>query len=56
LTKVADYYDEEADRAIANFLTLLEPMLIVFLGVVVGGIVVSMYLPLFTMIAKLSRQ
>jgi len=56
LTKVADYYDEEADRAIANFLTLLEPMLIVFLGVVVGGIVISMYLPLFTMIAKLSHQ
>ncbi|HEV8132238.1 MAG TPA: type II secretion system F family protein [Acidobacteriota bacterium] len=54
LTKIADYYDEEADVAIANFLTLLEPLLIVFLGVVVGGIVVSMYLPLFTMIAKLS--
>ncbi|MBI3939484.1 MAG: type II secretion system F family protein [Acidobacteria bacterium] len=55
LLKIADYYEEEADAAIANFLTLLEPMLIVFLGAVVGGIVVSMYLPLFSMIAKLSH-
>lgn len=55
LAKVADYYDEEADVAIANLITLLEPMLIVFLGIVVGGIVVSMYLPLFSMISKLSR-
>ncbi|MBI4456257.1 MAG: type II secretion system F family protein [Acidobacteria bacterium] len=55
LSKVADYYDEEADAAIANFITFLEPMLIVFLGIVVGGIVVSMYLPLFSMIARLSR-
>lgn len=54
LTKVADYYDEEADVAIKNFLTLLEPLLIVFLGVVVGGIVISMYLPLFSLISKLS--
>jgi type IV pilus assembly protein PilC len=56
LTKIADYYDEEADTAISNFLTLLEPMLIVFLGVVVGGIVISMYMPLFTMISKLSQS
>lgn len=55
LSKIADYYDEESDIAVANFVTLLEPLLIVFLGIVVGGIVISMYLPLFTMIAKLSR-
>ncbi|MBI2821129.1 MAG: type II secretion system F family protein [Acidobacteria bacterium] len=55
LSKIADYYDEEADAAILNFITLLEPMLIVFLGIVVGGIVISMYMPLFTMIGQLSR-
>ena len=55
LSRVADYYDDEADTALANLLTLIEPLLIVFLGVVVGGIVIAMYLPLFSMIAKLSR-
>jgi type IV pilus assembly protein PilC len=55
LTRVADYYDDEADTALANLLTLIEPLLIVFLGIVVGGIVISMYLPLFSMIGKLSR-
>lgn len=55
LAKLADYYDDEADVAISNLIALLEPMLIVFLGVVVGGIVIAMYLPLFSMIAKLSR-
>lgn len=54
LEKVADYYEEEADAAINNFLTLLEPLMIVFLGVVIGGIVISMYLPIFTLIRHLS--
>lgn len=54
LGKLADYYEEEADAAIANFLTLLEPLMIVFLGVVIGGIVISMYLPIFTLIGHLS--
>ncbi len=54
LVKVADYYEEEVDVTMANFLTLLEPLLMVFLGVVVGGIVISMYLPLFKLIQVLS--
>jgi type IV pilus assembly protein PilC len=54
LVKVADYYEEEVDVVVANLLTLLEPLLMVFLGVVVGGIVISMYLPLFKLIQVLS--
>lgn len=55
LTKIADYFEEEVDVTMANLMTLLEPVMIVFLGVVIGGIVISMYLPLFELIAKLSR-
>jgi type IV pilus assembly protein PilC len=54
LQKIADFYEDEVDAAIKDMLTLLEPLLIGFLGVVVGGIVISLYLPLFQMIAKLS--
>ncbi len=54
LVKVADYYEEEADVVVANLLTLLEPIMMVFLGVVVGGIVIAMYLPLFKLIKVLS--
>jgi len=50
LSKIADFYDEEVDAAVSNLLSLLEPVMIVFLGVVVGGMVVSMYLPIFDMI------
>ncbi len=50
LSKVADFYDEEVDAAVSNLLSLLEPVMIVFLGVVVGGMVVAMYLPIFDMI------
>jgi type IV pilus assembly protein PilC len=50
LSKIADFYDEEVDAAVGNLLSLLEPLMIVFLGVVVGGMVVSMYLPIFDMI------
>jgi type IV pilus assembly protein PilC len=56
LEKMADCYEEESDAAIANFLTLLEPLMIVFLGVVIGGIVISMYLPIFTLIGRLAAQ
>lgn len=55
LEKLADYYEQEADDAIANLLTMIEPVMIVFLGGIVGGIVVSMYLPIFTLIGHLSR-
>src|SRR5438477_1912812 len=54
LSKIADFYEEEVDQAVANLLTLMEPVMIAFLGVTVGGIVVSMYLPLFDLISKLS--
>jgi type IV pilus assembly protein PilC len=54
LTKVADYYEEEVDTVMANMLTILEPFLMVFLGVVCGGIVIAMYMPLFKLIQVLS--
>jgi type IV pilus assembly protein PilC len=50
LSKIADFYDEEVDAAVSGLLSLLEPMMIVFLGVIVGGMVVAMYLPIFDMI------
>jgi type IV pilus assembly protein PilC len=50
LSKIADFYDEEVDAAVSNLLALMEPVMIVFLGVVVGGMVVAMYLPIFDMI------
>jgi type IV pilus assembly protein PilC len=54
LGKIADFYETEVDSAIANLLTLIEPLLIGFLGVTIGSIVIAMYLPLFTLIGKLS--
>jgi len=47
LGKVADFYEEEVDEAVANLSSLMEPMIMVFLGVVIGGLVVAMYLPIF---------
>jgi len=55
LGKIADFYEQEVDAAIANLLTLMEPLLIGFLGITIGSIVVAMYLPLFTLIGKLSN-
>ena len=49
LSKIADFYDEEVDAAVGGLLALMEPVMIVFLGVVVGGMVVAMYLPIFDM-------
>jgi type IV pilus assembly protein PilC len=54
LQKIADFYEDEVDSAVKNLLAAMEPIMIVFLGIVVGGIVISMYLPLFTLIGKLS--
>ena len=51
LTKIADFYDEEVDQAVENITSLIEPFMLVFLGVVIGGLVVSMYLPIFKMAA-----
>ncbi len=49
LSKIADFYEEEVDIAVANLTSLLEPFLMIFLGVVIGGVVISMYLPIFNM-------
>ncbi len=54
LSKIADFYEEEVDTAVAGLLTLLEPIMIAFLGVIVGGIVIAMYLPIFDLISKLT--
>jgi len=54
LSKIADFYEDEVDQAVANLLTLMEPLMILFLGGTVGGIVIAMYMPLFAMISQLS--
>jgi type IV pilus assembly protein PilC len=54
LAKIADFYEEEVDAAVAGLLTLLEPIMIAVLGVVVGGIVIAMYMPIFDLISKLT--
>lgn len=54
LGKIADFYEDEVDSAIADLLAMIEPVLIAFLGVTIGGIVISMYLPLFSLIGKLA--
>ncbi|MFK5953447.1 MAG: type II secretion system F family protein, partial [Desulfobacterium sp.] len=51
LEKIADFYDDEVDQAVSNLTDMIEPLLMVFLGVVVGGIVIAMYLPIFSMAA-----
>lgn len=56
LQKVADFYEDEVDAAVADLLTALEPMIILILGVVVGGVVISMYLPLFSLIGNLAGK
>ena len=53
LSKIADFYEDEVDEATANLLALLEPVMIVFLGTVIGFIVISMYLPMFSLISKI---
>jgi type IV pilus assembly protein PilC len=54
LAKIAEFYEEEVDIAVAGLMTILEPALICVLGVIVGGIVISMYMPLFELISQLS--
>lgn len=55
LGKIADFYESEVDSAIADLLTLLEPVMIGFLGITIGGIVIAMYLPLFTLVGKMAN-
>ncbi len=54
LQKIADFYEDEVDAAVKDLLAAMEPVMIVFLGLVVGGIVISMYMPLFALIGKLA--
>ena len=54
LAKIADFYEDEVDVAVAGLLTLMEPIMIAFLGIIVGGIVIAMYMPIFSMISKLT--
>ncbi|HBT87119.1 type II secretion system F family protein [Desulfobacter sp.] len=51
MTKIADFYDDEVDQAVKNLTDMIEPFMLVFLGVVVGGLVIAMYLPIFSMAA-----
>ena len=53
LGKIADFYDEEVDQAVENLTSLIEPFMLVFLGVVIGGLVIAMYLPVFKMAGNL---
>jgi type IV pilus assembly protein PilC len=54
LGKIADFYDEEVDQAVENLTSLIEPFMLVFLGVTIGGLVVAMYLPIFKMAGSIS--
>jgi len=53
LSKIADFYDEEVDAAVAALTSVIEPVIIVFMGVVIGGILIAMYLPMFDIIGKI---
>ena len=53
LSKIADFYDEEVDDAVSALTSVIEPIVIVFMGVVVGGILIAMYLPMFDIISKI---
>lgn len=53
LAKIAEFYEEEVDIAVAGMMKLIEPIMIMFLGIVIGGIVISMYLPMFDLISKI---
>ncbi len=54
LSKIADFYEDEVDEAVENLMSLLEPVLILFLGIMIGGIVISMYMPMFSLIGKIA--
>ncbi len=54
LSKIADFYEDEVDEAVENLMALLEPVMILFLGFMIGGIVISMYMPMFTLIGKIN--
>ncbi|HNC99525.1 MAG TPA: type II secretion system F family protein, partial [Myxococcota bacterium] len=51
LSKIADFYEDETDQAVESLTSMMEPMIMAFLGVVVGGLVIAMYMPIFEMAA-----
>ncbi|MDP6932765.1 MAG: type II secretion system F family protein, partial [Myxococcota bacterium] len=53
LNKIADFYEEEVDQAVENLTAMLEPMIMAFLGVIIGGLVIAMYLPIFSMASSI---
>jgi type IV pilus assembly protein PilC len=53
LNKIADFYDEEVDAAVSALTSVIEPVVIVFMGIVIGGILIAMYLPMFDIIGKI---
>ena len=53
LSKIADFYEDEVDEAVENLMALLEPLMILFLGIMIGGIVISMYMPMFSLLGKI---
>ena len=53
LQKIADFYDEEVDDAVSALTSIIEPVIIVIMGIVIGGILVAMYLPMFDIIGKI---
>ena len=55
LSKIAAFYEEEVDTAVGDIMTAMEPMIMAILGVVVGGIVISMYMPIFSLVSQLSK-
>mgnify|MGYP002876895836 CR=1 FL=1 len=56
LNKVADFYEEEVDQAVENLTSMLEPLIMVFLGVIIGGLVIAMYLPIFSMASSIGSS
>lgn len=54
LTKIADFYDEEVDAAVAALTSIIEPVIIVFMGAMIGGVLIAMYLPMFDIIGKIN--
>ena len=56
LNKVADFYEDEVDQAVENLTSMLEPLIMVFLGVVIGGLVIAMYLPIFSMASSIGSS
>ena len=53
LNKIADFYEEEVDQAVENLTSMLEPLIMAFLGVVIGGLVIAMYMPIFSMASNI---